>query len=92
MSKRRYILLVAAGWLLAVDLFAAALTSRPEDWQPLSLLGMLIVLACGSELLGLKIRDLRVSGSFLAIVLAMALLGPAPAVLVGVLCSAWTAR
>ena len=87
MSKRRYILLVAAGWLLAVDLFAAALTSRSEDWQPLSLLGMLIVLACGSELIGLKIRDLRVSGSFLAIVLAMALLGPAPAVLVGILCS-----
>ena len=48
---------------------------------------MLIVLACGSELIGLKIRDLRVSGSFLAIVLAMALLGPAPAVLVGILCS-----
>ncbi len=87
MSKRRYILLVAAGWLLAVDLVGAALTSRSEDWQPLSLLGMLIVLACGSELIGLKIRDLRVSGSFLAIVLAMALLGPAPAVLVGILCS-----
>ena len=56
------------------------MTSRADDWSPLSLLGLLFVLAAGSELLGFEIKGLRLSGSFLSIVLAMALLGPAPAV------------
>ena len=40
---------------------------------------LLFVLAVGSDMLTVEIRGLRVSGAFLAIVLAMALLGPAPA-------------
>ena len=57
--------------------FGAVLTSRAEDWAPLSLVGLLFVLATGSELLSVEIRDLRLSGSFVSFVLAMALLGPA---------------
>ena len=38
-------------------------------------------------MLGFEIRGLRLSGSFLSIVLAMALLGPAPAAALGVGCA-----
>ncbi len=58
--------------------------SRAEDWAPLSLLALLFVLATASELMNVEVRGLRLSGSFLSIVLAMALLGPAPAVALGV--------
>ena len=62
---------------------AAALLSTAADWQPIELVLLLFVLAVGSDLLTVEVRGLRVSGSFLAIVLAMALLGPAPAVAIG---------
>ena len=45
------------------------------------------MLAAGSELLNFEIRALRLSGSFVAFVLAMALLGPAPAAAMGAGCS-----
>src|SRR3954468_2971084 len=73
-------MLFANGGIFVAAASGAVLTSRPEDWAPLSLLGLLFVLAAGSELLNVEIiRDLRLSGSFVAFVLAMALLGPAPA-------------
>ena len=71
-------LLVAAGITAAVD-------SEASDWQPPELLIVLAALAIGSDLLALRQKAQRISGSFLAIVLAMALLGPAPAAAIGVL-------
>jgi putative nucleotidyltransferase with HDIG domain len=85
--KRRLIVGVVSVVLLVVDLLTVGLTTRTDDWQPVPLFALLLVLACGSELLGMQIRDLRVSGAFLAIVLAMALLGPGPAVAVAVACT-----
>jgi putative nucleotidyltransferase with HDIG domain len=70
---------VISGGVLIAAAFGAVLSSRAEDWAPLPLVGLLFVLASGSELLNVEIRDLRLSGSFVAFVLAMALLGPAPA-------------
>ena len=70
--------------ILVATLVAAAASSEAEDWQPLGLVAVLLALAIGSDLLALQHRSQRVSGSFMAIVLAMALLGPAPAVLIGV--------
>jgi putative nucleotidyltransferase with HDIG domain len=67
------------GAILIAAAFGAVLTSRAEDWAPWSLVGLLFVLATGSEMLNVEIRDLRLSGSFVAFVLSMALLGPAPA-------------
>jgi putative nucleotidyltransferase with HDIG domain len=64
--------IVAAG-------IAALLSSRAADWTPVTLLGVLFVFATGSELLVVRVRGLRLSGSFVSFVLAMALLGPAPA-------------
>ena len=73
--------------ILAAAMAAAVATSRAEDWAPLSLLGLLFVLAASSELLGFRVRGLELSGAFLSIVLAMALLGPAPAVALAVGCA-----
>jgi putative nucleotidyltransferase with HDIG domain len=71
-------LLVAAGVVAAVDSTAA-------DWQPPELFAVLLALAIGSDLLVVQHKAQRISGSFLALVLAMALLGPAPASAIGVL-------
>jgi putative nucleotidyltransferase with HDIG domain len=86
-SKQRVILSFISAAILAAATVAAVHSSRVEDWNSLSLLGLLFVLAAGSEMLGFEIRGLRLSGSFLSIVLAMALLGPAPAVALGVACA-----
>jgi putative nucleotidyltransferase with HDIG domain len=71
-------LLVAAG-------VVAAVVSTAADWQPSELFAVLLALAVGSDLLVVQHKAQRISGSFLAIVLAMALLGPAPAAAIGVL-------
>jgi putative nucleotidyltransferase with HDIG domain len=72
-STRRTVLSAVFGGILIAATSGAVLASRAEDWAPL------FVLAAGSELLNVDIRGLRLSGSFVAFVLAMALLGPAPA-------------
>ena len=58
-------------------------TDTRSTWQPIELVLLLFVLAIGSDMLTVEIRGLSISGSFLAIVLAMALLGPMPAALIG---------
>jgi putative nucleotidyltransferase with HDIG domain len=77
----------AYGGVLVSALIGAALTSHAEDWAPLPLVGLLFVLATGSEMLSVEIRDLRLSGSFVSFVLAMALLGPAPATALATACA-----
>jgi putative nucleotidyltransferase with HDIG domain len=59
-------------------------TSRAGDWQPVGLVILLAVLATTSDALAIEARGQQLSGSFIAIVLAMALLGPAPASAIGV--------
>jgi putative nucleotidyltransferase with HDIG domain len=66
----------------------AALTSRASDWHPVGLVVLLFILALGSEAMTLEMRGIRMSGSFLALVLTMSLLGPAPAVAVALSCIA----
>jgi putative nucleotidyltransferase with HDIG domain len=83
-SKQRAVLSCISIVLIAGALLAAWAANRVEDWTPLSLLGLLFVLATASELMNVEVRGLRLSGSFLSIVLAMALLGPAPATALGV--------
>jgi putative nucleotidyltransferase with HDIG domain len=70
------VLLLAAAGVAAVDSTAA-------DWEPLELFAVLLALAIASDLLARRHRVQRISGSFLALVLAMALLGPAPAAAMG---------
>src|SRR4051812_29848519 len=77
--------MLAAGSMLVSSAVAAATVSNAADWRPLSLLVLLLAMAVTSDLVIVEIRNLRLSGAFLAIVLAMALLGPAPAVAIGII-------
>jgi len=82
-AKRRRLLVAGQAVLLAVVVSAAALLSDPAQWQPVELVGLLAVLVVGSDFMTLEAKRFRISGSFLGLVLAMALLGPAPAVAMG---------
>src|ERR1700750_2706279 len=77
-------MLVAPALLLIAAVLTAALSLHAGDWQPAALVTLLLVLAVGSDFLDVEVRTIRISGSFLALVLAMPLLGPAPAVMIGV--------
>jgi putative nucleotidyltransferase with HDIG domain len=66
--------------LLAAALAGAASVSRAEQWSPALLVGLLLVLSLGGQRLVFTIRGQHLSAGFVAQVLAMSLLGPAPAV------------
>jgi putative nucleotidyltransferase with HDIG domain len=72
----------------AVTLIAAlALTvrlSHHQEWHPLLLVALLLALTLIGQRLSVTLLNQEVTGAFLALVLAMALLGPVPAVLFGV--------
>jgi len=69
--------------MLVLATVVAVSSSEVRDWAPNELVLLLLVLAVGSDALTIEFRGIRVSGSFLALVLAMALLGPAPAAAIG---------
>jgi hypothetical protein len=81
---RRRVMVIGQSVLLGVVLVSAALLSTEEQWKPPAMVGLLAVLVLGSDFIVLDAKRFRIGGSFLGIVLAMALLGPAPAVLMGV--------
>ncbi len=57
--------------------------SRAEEWHPLILVGLLLALALIGEWRSVTISGGQVSASLVALILAMSLLGPAPAVAFG---------
>src|SRR5204862_6596876 len=71
--------------ILTTAVVVSALTSPDANWD-LPTLAVLLTLAVASDLMAASIRSskLKVSGSFLAIVVAMVLLGGAPAALIGI--------
>jgi HD-GYP domain-containing protein (c-di-GMP phosphodiesterase class II) len=75
---------VGAGLLFCGSLAATALYARADEWHPLSLVLLLGALALFGQHLVVMIRAQAVSAVNLALVLAMCLLGPAPAVAFGV--------
>jgi putative nucleotidyltransferase with HDIG domain len=81
-ERNRLIPAVQIALLLAATLIAA-MTSRAADWQPVTLLVTLFALAVASDVMIVEMRGMRVSGAFFSVVLAMVLLGPAPAAAVG---------
>jgi hypothetical protein len=81
-SRRRWVV-VAQGSLLATVVGAAAIVSRADQWEPWALVGLLVVLVLGSDFIVLDAKRFRIGGSFLGLVLVMAVLGPAPAVALG---------
>lgn len=58
--------------------------SRTEEWRPLLLVALLLGLALAGHWLSVTIRIGRLNASLVALVLAMSLLGPVPAVVFGI--------
>ncbi len=80
----RYIYWGAEVLLLAGALFATTRFSRAEEWQPVALVALVLVLAFLSETLTVATSDGMLNPSLVAFVLAMGLLGPAPAMACGI--------
>ncbi len=81
--RRQGLIIGAQMAVLSTAVCVAVRTSEVADWRPLTLVLLLFGLAVASDVLTVEVRGVRVSGSFLAIVLAMALLGTAPAAAMG---------
>jgi putative nucleotidyltransferase with HDIG domain len=79
-----YRLFLASQWILLAGAIAlATVTSRSGDWHPTELVALLLVLSVVGEWLTITMGSQSVSAGFVALVLAMTLLGPAPAVVIG---------
>jgi putative nucleotidyltransferase with HDIG domain len=70
--------------LLTGTVGASVILSRSEEWQPLSLVAFLLVLTLVGEWLIIKMHSGNMTAAFVALVLAMSLLGPVPAVAFGI--------
>ena len=83
LDGRRRMTMALESFLLAGAVAAAAVLSSSDQWRPLPLVGLLTLLVLGSDILVLDAKRFRIGGSFTGLVLAMALLGPAPAAALG---------
>jgi hypothetical protein len=83
LAGRRRATAVGQAVALVGVLGVAAYLSDAEQWRSLPLVGLLALLVLGSDILVLDAKRFRIGGSFTGLVLAMALLGPAPAALLG---------
>ena len=77
-------LLAGQAALTAGSAVGAVVLSDAGDWRPLALFFLLLVLAVVSEGFRLETKTFHISAAFLSLVLAMTLLGPAPAAVLGV--------
>ena len=75
----------AAVALLTVTIVGAAISSRASDWEPLWLFLTLAVLGVLGDRVAARTGQMRLSAGLTIVGLAMALLGPAPAVTICVL-------
>jgi putative nucleotidyltransferase with HDIG domain len=80
----RRLFYAAEALLLIGALVGAALVANSDEWHPLVLVILLGVLTLAGGHLNVTIRSQRLSGEFVALMLAMSLLGPAPAVAFGI--------
>ena len=83
LAGRRRTIAVGQAILLVGVLATTVLLSNESQWEPLPLVGLLALLVLGSDILVLDAKRFRIGGSFTGLVLAMALLGPAPAAALG---------
>jgi putative nucleotidyltransferase with HDIG domain len=74
----------AEALMLTLAVGTAAVLSRSQDWQPLGLVALLLALALVGQLLSATIGSGQLTTAHVALVLAMSLLGPAPAVAFGI--------
>jgi putative nucleotidyltransferase with HDIG domain len=71
--------------LLVGALTGAVLTSRALDWRPIWVVLVLAAVAAGAEGFPVRVAHIRLVSSFSVLVLAMVMLGPAPATAIGLL-------
>jgi putative nucleotidyltransferase with HDIG domain len=83
MKQKLWITIELVG--LAAGITAAALMWRTRDWEPVELSLLLLVLAVIGHRMSLTIRHQQLTAAFITEVLTMTLLGPAPAVAMGLL-------
>ena len=85
----RRLFFAAEGVILAAALAAAVLVAHQDEWHPLALALLLGALTVVGNNLHVIIRAQRLSSEFVALVLAMSLLGPVPAMTFGVAATAY---
>jgi putative nucleotidyltransferase with HDIG domain len=83
-SRRRPWLEASQGAILVAALLGAALSSRASDWHPFTLVVLVLALVVATDLFAIETKRMRISGGHVGFVLAMALLGPAPAAAIGI--------
>ena len=83
-TATRRLYLAGEALALVCVLGAAAWLSRDAEWHPLLLVALLIALALIGERLSASIGSGKLTTAHIALVLTMALLGPAPAVAAGI--------
>ena len=90
-SRERLVGLSACAVLAAVAT-ASHLAGHPGNWD-LALGAMLAVLIIGADFFEFEFKQVTIAGNFLGLVVAMALLGPAPAALLAVVSNlVWIVR
>jgi uncharacterized membrane protein len=82
-STRKGLIPAGQAAALVAAIGAALIASDAADWHPLGLVFVLFALALASDVMSVEMKGLRISGAFFAVVLAMVLLGPAPAAAIG---------
>jgi putative nucleotidyltransferase with HDIG domain len=90
--SRESIAAAVSSLLLIAALVAAVGLAQVGTWNPV-LFGVIAILVLGADLISFEFKKISLSGSFLGLVVAMALLGPAQAATIGVLSTAlWSMR
>jgi putative nucleotidyltransferase with HDIG domain len=88
---RAHLVCAGAAVLLAGSVAGILALAGSGTWDP-TLLGLLLALVVGANLVEIKLKGIEITGDFLGLVIAMALLGPAEAAVLGVISSAvWIA-
>ncbi len=91
-SLRVRLFAVIAALTLAGVLVACALLADTGRWDP-AILAVLLTLVVGADAIEVEFKKIYLSGSFLGLVVAMALLGPAQASVLGIAATLiWTLR
>jgi putative nucleotidyltransferase with HDIG domain len=83
-SRTERLLVAGQLSLLGVSAAGVVLLSEESDWHPAALVVLLLGVAIVSDAFKLRTERITISAAFLSLVLAMTLLGPAPAALLGV--------
>jgi putative nucleotidyltransferase with HDIG domain len=84
---RVHLVCASAALLLAASLAGTVALAGTGAWDP-ALFGVLLVLVVGANLVDIEFKKVHISGDFLGLVIAMALLGPSQAAVLGLVSSA----